>query len=248
MPRALTAGTGCPQTASLTLRRARADQRAAERRARGGRGAVCPEPGFGKSSRLFPARAAAGACLPGRSRPQGPSPSFCIHLPLALVGHPDGLECVQGTGLPGTAFPPAESVPRCVRQRPHEPGPAGGRTRKHWPRGSGAGEAGHPCPGLGTPRRSLQALGRPFYHPSRPLPLRLRAPPASRSLAAGKEEPVRLARAPTVINGPAAWPRGRGSRASSAPGRGRGPPGLAVGRGLSWRPAYGANFLCSVSA
>lgn len=69
---ALTAGTGSAQTASLAPPQARAHGRGGARGAPGGRGAACPEPGFGKSSRRFLARVAAGACLPGCSHPQAP--------------------------------------------------------------------------------------------------------------------------------------------------------------------------------
>lgn len=137
-----------PQTASLVRPQTGAGGRRAERAAPGGRGRRLPRTEFREGQSAVwggGGERQPRLCLPVCSHPQGSSRSFCIPVPLALMGDPASLEYTWRRGLRGASF---------FLQNGHQgksetktPGvwvQAEWRTQEHWPRDSACrGDASH---------------------------------------------------------------------------------------------------------
>lgn len=111
LPRALTAGTGSPQTASLTLPQREPTGAAGGAEHRLGAAPSAQNRVSGRAVGGSRCEWPPGPAFPLLSRP-GPLPVFQHPSPL-----PEGLKYMKGKGLPGTPRPPVELVPGHGRNR-----------------------------------------------------------------------------------------------------------------------------------
>lgn len=128
LPRALTAGTGSPQTASLTLPQREPAGAAGSAQHRLGAAPSAQKRVSGRAVGGSRCEWPPGPAFPAALTPRAP-PRLSASLPLAT-----GARVFVGKGLPGTPLLPVELVPGHVRHRdPLSLGPARRRTGKHCP-------------------------------------------------------------------------------------------------------------------